>query len=49
MDQVIATPHVSTGTLDSLQAKAAFYADNIRRVLAGERPEGLLDGIAAAP
>lgn len=49
MDQVIATPHVSTGTLDSLRAKAAFYADNIRRVLAGERPEGLLEGIASAP
>jgi phosphoglycerate dehydrogenase-like enzyme len=49
MDQVIATPHVSTGTLDSLQAKAAFYAENIRRVLAGEQPEGLLDLIAATP
>jgi phosphoglycerate dehydrogenase-like enzyme len=48
MDQVIATPHISTGTLDSLQAKATFYGDNIRRVLAGEQPQGLLDGVAVA-
>jgi phosphoglycerate dehydrogenase-like enzyme len=49
MAQVIATPHVSTGTLDSLQTKAAFYAKNIRRVLAGEQPHGLLDRNAVAP
>jgi phosphoglycerate dehydrogenase-like enzyme len=49
MDQVIATPHVSTGTLDSLETKAAFYAENIRRVLAGEQPQGLLDLITVAP
>jgi phosphoglycerate dehydrogenase-like enzyme len=46
MKQVILTPHVATGTLESLHAKAAFYASNIRRVLAGEEPEGLL-GLAA--
>jgi phosphoglycerate dehydrogenase-like enzyme len=49
LDQVIATPHISTGTLDSLQTKAAFYAENIRRVLAGEQPEGLLNQTAVAP
>ncbi len=49
MDQVVATPHVSSGTLDSLQIKARFYAENIRRVLAGEQPQGLLDQIAVAP
>jgi phosphoglycerate dehydrogenase-like enzyme len=49
MDQVIATPHISTGTLDSLQTKAAFYAENIGRVLAGQQPQGLLDPIAVAP
>ena len=48
MDQVIATPHVSTGTLDSLQTKASLYADNIRRVLAGKQPEGLLETMVIA-
>ena len=43
LDQVIATPHVSTGTFDSLRAKAAFYAENIRRVLDGKPPLGLLN------
>ncbi len=42
MDQVIVTPHISTGTLDSLRTKANFYAENIRRVLAGETPHGLI-------
>ncbi len=42
MDQVIATPHVATGTLDSLQVKAAYYVENIGRVLAGQAPIGLL-------
>jgi phosphoglycerate dehydrogenase-like enzyme len=48
MDQVIVTPHVATGTLDSLRAKAAFYTENIRRVLAGEQPLGLVTQTAAA-
>jgi phosphoglycerate dehydrogenase-like enzyme len=48
MDQVVVTPHVATGTLDSLQAKAAFYADNIRRVLAGDQPLGLITQTAVA-
>ena len=43
MDQVIATPHIATGTLDSLRAKAAFYSENIRRVLANQPPLGLID------
>jgi phosphoglycerate dehydrogenase-like enzyme len=42
LEQVTITPHVATGTLDSLHAKARFYAANIERVLAGEAPEGLL-------
>jgi phosphoglycerate dehydrogenase-like enzyme len=49
MDQVIATPHIATGTVDSLRAKAAFYAENIRRVLAGQQPLGLIDQTMAAP
>jgi phosphoglycerate dehydrogenase-like enzyme len=48
MDQVVVTPHVATGTLDSLQAKATFYAENIRRVLAGEQPLGLITQTAVA-
>jgi phosphoglycerate dehydrogenase-like enzyme len=42
MDQVIATPHIASGTLDSLRAKAAFYAENIGRVLANQPPLGLI-------
>jgi glyoxylate reductase len=42
LDQVVMTPHVATGTLDALEAKACFYAENIRRVIAGEEPDGLL-------
>jgi D-3-phosphoglycerate dehydrogenase len=46
MDQVVVTPHVATGTLEALEAKAAFYAENIRRVIAGVPPEGLLQTIS---
>jgi D-3-phosphoglycerate dehydrogenase len=42
MPQVVATPHVATGTLDSLLAKAAFYVENFRRVVRGEEPAGLI-------
>jgi phosphoglycerate dehydrogenase-like enzyme len=48
MDQVTITPHVATGTLDSLRTKAAFYAENMRSVLAGEQPLGLISESAAA-
>src|ERR1700682_744727 len=48
MDEVIVTPHVATGTLDSLRAKAAFYTENIRRLLDGEHPLGLVTQTAAA-
>ena len=43
MDQVIATPHIATGMLDSLRAKAASYTENIRRVLANRQPLGSID------
>ncbi len=42
METVVVTPHLATGTIDSLRAKAAYYAANIRRVLRGEPPEGLV-------
>ena len=48
LDQVVATPHVATGTLDSLCAKAAMYSENIQRVLRGEDPVGLLRALATA-
>lgn len=48
MDQVTVTPHVATGTLDSLKVKAEYYAGNMRRVLAGEQPLGLVNEGAAA-
>jgi phosphoglycerate dehydrogenase-like enzyme len=42
MHQVVATPHTSGGTIDSMRVRAAFYAENIRRVLAGQSPLGLI-------
>ncbi len=42
LDNVVVTPHVGSGTLDGLTAKARMYSDNITRVLAGEEPVGLL-------
>lgn len=36
MDNVILTPHVASGTVDALRAKARAYVENIRRLLAGE-------------
>lgn len=35
---VVLTPHVASGTADSLKRKAAQYAENIRRVLEGREP-----------
>jgi phosphoglycerate dehydrogenase-like enzyme len=45
MPNVVVTPHVGSGTLDGLRVKAAQYAENIRRFLAGEP---LLDCIQTA-
>lgn len=36
MDNVVLTPHVASGTLDALRAKSVAYAENMRRILAGE-------------
>lgn len=44
MEQVICTPHLATGTIDSLRAKARFYAENIRRVLRGAEPMARIAG-----
>jgi phosphoglycerate dehydrogenase-like enzyme len=38
LSNVVLTPHVASGTVDSLRRKAAQYAENIRRVLAGREP-----------
>jgi phosphoglycerate dehydrogenase-like enzyme len=38
LPNVVVTPHVASGTVDSLRRKAAQYAENIRRVLQGEEP-----------
>jgi D-3-phosphoglycerate dehydrogenase / 2-oxoglutarate reductase len=42
LEEVIISPHVGTGTIDSLRVKAEGYSRNIRRVLAGEEPLGLV-------
>jgi len=46
LSNVVLTPHVASGTVDSLRRKAAQYAENIRRVLAGREP---IDGVQAQP
>jgi phosphoglycerate dehydrogenase-like enzyme len=38
MPNVVLTPHVASGTVDSLRRKAAQYAENIRRILDGVEP-----------
>lgn len=43
MDNVVLTPHVASGTLDGLRAKALVYSANIRRVLAGQPPQPCLE------
>jgi phosphoglycerate dehydrogenase-like enzyme len=48
LEQVAVTPHFYTGTLESREEKAAMYADNIRRVLAGSEPVGLLSQAGGA-
>jgi phosphoglycerate dehydrogenase-like enzyme len=42
VEEVIISPHVGTGTIDSLLVKAEGYSQNIRRVLGGEEPLGLV-------
>lgn len=46
LKNVVLTPHVASGTVDSLRRKAAQYAENIRRVLAGREP---IDCVLPAP
>ena len=49
LDEVIISPHIGTGTIDSLRLKAEGYSRNIRRVLAGEEPLGLVTPAAIRP
>ncbi len=42
MPNVVVTPHVASGTADSLRVKAAHYAENVRRVRAGQSAIGVL-------
>jgi len=49
LENVVLTPHVGSGTVDGLRAKAAMYAGNITRVLAGEDPIGLIPASRPAP
>ena len=42
MDNVVLTPHVGTGTLDSTKLRSRAYVRNIQRFLAGEEPDGLI-------
>jgi glyoxylate reductase/D-3-phosphoglycerate dehydrogenase len=42
MDNVVLTPHVGTGTLDSTKLRARAYVRNIQRFVAGEEPDGLI-------
>jgi phosphoglycerate dehydrogenase-like enzyme len=40
LDAVVVTPHTGSGTLESAERKADFYAENADRVLRGEPPLG---------
>jgi len=42
MDNVVLTPHVGAGTLDSAEIRARAYVANIRKFLTGEEPDGLI-------
>jgi phosphoglycerate dehydrogenase-like enzyme len=42
MDNVVLTPHVGSGTIDSTELRARAYVDNIQRFLSGAQPEGLV-------
>jgi phosphoglycerate dehydrogenase-like enzyme len=42
MDNVVVTPHVGSGTIDSTELRARAYVDNIQRFLSGAQPEGLV-------
>jgi phosphoglycerate dehydrogenase-like enzyme len=42
MDNVVVTPHVGSGTLDSTKLRARAYMRNIQRFVAGEEPDGLI-------
>lgn len=49
MANVVLTPHVASGTVDGLRAKAAWYARNIERIRSGEQPLDLVPVMAGAP
>ncbi len=44
-DNVITTPHVGAATLDNYQRVFTFCAKNIRRVVQGEKPENVVNGV----
>jgi len=48
LPNVVLTPHVGSGTAESLAEKAAWYAQNIRRVMAGQEPLSLVPEMAPA-
>jgi glyoxylate reductase len=49
LEEVIISPHIGTGTIDSLRLKAEGYSRNIQRVLAGEEPLGLVPPATTRP
>lgn len=42
LPNVVVTPHVASGTIDSLRRKAAWYSHNIERVMSGQEPLDLV-------
>ena len=49
MPNVVLTPHVGSGTLDSIELRARAYILNIQRFLAGEELEGLVQTSLGEP
>jgi phosphoglycerate dehydrogenase-like enzyme len=43
LDNVVLTPHVASNTVETRRAMAVMAAENVVRVLRGERPVGLIN------
>jgi phosphoglycerate dehydrogenase-like enzyme len=43
LDNVVLTPHVASNTVETRRAMALMAAENVVRVLRGERPLGLIN------
>lgn len=47
LDNVLLTPHIGSGTVDSIRSKAHAWFANFERVAHGEQPHNLICGVSA--